>query len=122
MTSLLFLRLAVGATWLYHGLHLKLISRIGDPFTILGVGANGSTLGATGLTLIGVGETLLGLFVLIGLWMRWLAGAQIAGIIILIALAIFQGGAAPIRTVVDALPILACLSVLATQGAGRWHV
>ncbi len=120
MKSLLLLRLAVAACWLYQGLYLKLIAR--DALTLHTMASWRGALSPTALTLVGVAETLLGLAVLIGLWMRPLALVQLVLLLGLDAMAIAAGAGQPVALLVGHLPFLACLGMLALHGPGRWHV
>lgn len=121
MKSLLFLRLAVAATWLYQGLYLKLLLR--DSHSLKMVAATfGNAHSSITLTLLGVGETLLGLSVLIGLWTRPLAIFQIILLLAMNLLAITHGSADPAALIIATLPLLACLAMLSIHGPGRWNV
>jgi len=122
MKSLLFLRLAVAATWFYQGLYLKLLLR--DPHSLKMITASfGSSHSATVLTLVGVGETLLGLATLIGLWTRPLAWFQVALVLAVSLLAISNGAVSnPAALIVADLPFFACLGMLAIHGPGCWNV
>jgi uncharacterized membrane protein YphA (DoxX/SURF4 family) len=120
MNSILLARLAVAATWLYQGIWVRIISHnyhIYFPWKISHLSP--SVLGI----FTGVIEILLGVAVLIGIWTKPLAITQLILMLVAIVIAIAYGYTShPIGFIISELPFVACIGMLAAQGAGKWSV
>lgn len=120
MNSILLARFAVAATWLYQGIWVRIIARDHHLFFPWKLGHISSAAMAV---FVGVIEILVGIAVLIGIWTRPLAIIQLIFLLATIAIALAYGYVRhPIGFIVEDLPFLACIGMLAAQGPGKWSV
>ncbi len=124
--TLLAVRGAMAAVWLYNGLWLKCLVRDPHHLEIVAAAVGGTGLAAgTALSLIGAGETLLAVGILSGIWWRFVNGFQIGLLVLMNGLGIVFGGGAierPMGLVISNLPLVACAAMVLVRGPGKFRL
>ncbi len=118
---LFILRLILGAVWLYNGLWLKLIAVSPEQLAIVSwLNLGGLIQPRTLLMVIGVCESVLALGIWSGLFNRFVSWFQFGVLLVMNSIAILFSGAIaqPADLIVQNLPLLGCIVVVALYGPG----
>jgi uncharacterized membrane protein YphA (DoxX/SURF4 family) len=123
---LFWVRIALGAVWLYNGLWLKIITLDKHHLQIITsvcASSHGSVDPALLLRLIGSCETLLAVGIISGLFYKFVSYFQIFIILLMNLIGSISGGGAiahPFGLIISNLPTIMCALVIARRGPGAW--